>query len=97
VKAFLECAICGFRSEMCRCVGRNLERLTRNYRNACSERDSARADAIEQAARLLEDAAERIKHTRHVDGLGMGWRDGEDLLKEQAAAIRALPQGEGKP
>jgi cell division septum initiation protein DivIVA len=62
----------------------------RAYQGALADEKRARRAALEEAARLLDNAAEEIKHTRHVDGLGMGWLDGEDLLKEKAAAIRAL-------
>lgn len=44
---------------------------------------------LEQAAQIAELHAERLKHTSHHDGLGMGWRAGEELCLELARRIRA--------
>jgi hypothetical protein len=46
--------------------------------------------ALEQAAKVAEAYAERLKHTSHRDGLGMGWQAGEELCLEIADRIRAL-------
>ncbi len=54
-----------------------------------SEREGLRA-ALEQAAKVAEVHAERLKHTSHRDGLGMGWQAGEELCLEIADRIRAL-------
>lgn len=53
---------------------------------------------IERCARLVAAHAERLKHTSHREGLGMGWQAGELLCEELAIAIRALATdaGEGK-
>ena len=47
------------------------------------------AFAMKVAADELQTEAERIKHTRHMDGLGMGWIDGEELLIEMAARLKS--------
>ena len=43
---------------------------------------------MEEAAKVNEALAEKIKHTSHADGLGMGSQCCENRLKEGAAAIR---------
>ncbi len=52
-------------------------------------RHDERLVGLEQAARIAEEHAERLKHTSHRDGLGMGWQAGEELCREIAARIRA--------
>ena len=46
--------------------------------------------ATEHAARVDDAEAERIKHTSHADGLGMGRQCCEQTCKRNAAAIRRL-------
>jgi hypothetical protein len=46
------------------------------------------AAGVEHAAKVAEVHAERLKHTNHRDGLGMGWQAGEELCREIAAFIR---------
>ena len=48
----------------------------------------------ERAAKRLELAAEKVKHTSHADGLGMGWQALENWLLEEAAAIRGNTDAE---
>lgn len=45
-------------------------------------------DEIDRSARIAEDHAERLKHTSHREGLGMGWLAGEELCREIADRIR---------
>lgn len=47
--------------------------------------------AMREAAAKVADCSEQLKHTRHVDGVGMGWQAGEQLARDIAAVIRALP------
>ena len=48
----------------------------------------AHLGGMEEAAKVNEALAEKIKHTSHADGLGMGSQCCENRLKEGAAAIR---------
>ena len=64
-------------SEMCRLAQQEIERLKAAV---LAERESC--------AVLLESEANRIKHTSHRDGLGMGHQAIEQALVYQAAAIR---------
>jgi hypothetical protein len=56
---------------------------------------STGADApppLERAAQIVEEHAERLKHTSHRDGLGMGWQAGEELCRDLSARLRAEQQ-----
>jgi hypothetical protein len=62
-----------------------------------------RREERERCAAELERYAERIKHTSHLDGLGMGWQGGEQLCVLLAGHVRRAlgdaepqPTGEGK-
>ncbi len=45
--------------------------------------------ALEEAAKVAEVEAERIRHTSHAEGLGMGDQLRESACLRLAAAIRA--------
>lgn len=53
------------------------------------EETAIRAGEREACARAAEAEAERIKHTAHNDGLGMGWQPGEEVAYRIAAILRA--------
>lgn len=53
--------------------------------------DAVRKQERERCAKAADLEAERIKHTSHVDGLGMGDLAREDTAHRIAAAIRSLP------
>jgi hypothetical protein len=59
--------------------------------------EQGRADEMERCVAVARLKAEEIKHTRHVDGLGMGWLAGEDLCQQIADAIANVPTKEPKP
>ena len=63
-------------------------RVSGEYQRRWADWQAACAWQRERDAVRLEVAAERIKHTSHMDGLGMGWQALESELKDEVAAIR---------
>ena len=61
---------------------------TSECRNLAAKINSEVLAERESCAVLLESEANRIKHTSHRDGLGMGHQAIEQALVYQAAAIR---------
>ncbi len=53
------------------------------------------AAAYERCAELADAEAERIKHTSHKDGLGMGDQYAETACARIAATIRSLDEARG--
>lgn len=63
------------------------EKGFRNIGDALSHIRFGISDETARCAKVARDRAERIKHTSHKDGLGMGDQRSEKLCRDIAAAI----------
>lgn len=90
----VECPECGS-DETSESAAEALSILTSKVDRLAHEAHEAREAALEEARRIADVERERIKHTSHADGLGMGWLAGEDVCKrirDDIAALKAKAQ-----